>query len=92
MTTEAKDDVPERLYVMIYPSNPIDRFAAYEIDPRDVHDNGKPVYIYARVDPAREVQVKELVKRLESPGFLCRDNCVTCDPIRAALEAVKGKK
>jgi len=43
---------PERIWVQI-PKSPDDvTVHAYKLDPREVHDNGKPVYVYVRADLA----------------------------------------
>lgn len=43
----ASEGVPERLFVQVLKNS----VAAYTLDPREVHDNGKPVYEYVRVSP-----------------------------------------
>lgn len=47
MTKEA----PEHLFVQIYGEAPMKTLSASTTDPREVHDNGKPVYEYALVRP-----------------------------------------
>jgi len=42
------EGVPERLYAQLLRDGSV---AAYERDPREVHDNGKPVYVYTRTSP-----------------------------------------
>lgn len=59
MTT--KTEPPDRVYVQIVGSI----IAAYDTDPREVHDNGKPVYEYARVrTPASVGEAAEKATRV----------------------------
>lgn len=51
-TNKDNNEAPEHLYVQLTGvQGPIFSATAWDTDPREVHDNGKPVYIYRRVDP-----------------------------------------
>ena len=47
------NEAPELIYaqILVGPSGHVS-VSAGDRDPREVHDNGKPVYIYRRVDPS----------------------------------------
>lgn len=54
----AENDAPERVWVQVIHGRPV----LYDLDPREVHDNGKPVYVYAHVEPdtRRDVALQKL--------------------------------
>ena len=57
-SNEVADKAPEYLWVQLTPNGGT---ISYVIDPRAVHDNGKPVYRYALVrDPALDVEAEAL--------------------------------
>lgn len=54
MSNEAPERNIERIYVQIYSNG----FSAFESDPREVHDNGKPVYEYVRATEIAKAEAK----------------------------------
>jgi hypothetical protein len=60
MKAKPTTNLPKKLWVQIYGEG-IDKIAAYEIDPREVHDNGKPIYQYAHLTPIQEA-INEIEK------------------------------
>lgn len=57
---EAVDQPPGRLFVQLTPTGGT---ISYVIDPREVHDNGKPVYQFVRADLCATSPVGELTCR-----------------------------
>lgn len=56
-----KQTAPEMLWVQLSASGGT---ISYIRDPREVHDNGKPVYQYIRVDSATIAELQETIKTL----------------------------
>jgi hypothetical protein len=95
---------PERIWTQLY--SPAEGYglttiAAYDRDPREVHDNGKPVYQYALIDPAQPSVWDEAISIINlelnkwrsrsdiSPRVYLQVSAFTCDVV-AELERRKG--
>lgn len=53
---------PERIWVQVYPGH---RLIATDSDPREAHDNGKPVHVYVLADDEEEITRAEEIRQLE---------------------------
>lgn len=56
----ANTEAPERLYVQLSPNGGT---VSYKSDPREVHDNGKPVYEYIRVPAVAKGEAQDVKLR-----------------------------